>query len=569
MPQSDGGYVSLGGGPNSIYNSTTEPHSGSKSVMETVKRVIGTAIGAQDKHGLLERESAGGPQPYIVSARDRDKTGKAANARMPSAPAHTAEEARLLGAMPVDPMDDIELRSVQLQYPNQRGSIVGSCDLRRVPTDKGDILVAVQGDTTKPAIVTYHDLGLNYASSFAGFFNFPTMRALLDNFCVYHVNAPGQEEGAPTFPEDYVYPTFDELGAQLLFVMTHFNLKSIIGLGVGAGANILARFALANPDKVGALCLINCSSTAAGWIEWGYQLLNTRNLRTKGMTQGVLDYLMWHHFGRNPEERNLDLVQLYKSNFERSINPVNLAMLIDAYIKRTDLNIARTPSGSPQTVAAPSLKMPVLNITGALSPHIDDTVTFNGRLIPEKTNWMKISDCGLVLEEQPGKLAEAFRLFLQGEGYAPTFSPHAKYHTTTATAAAAAAATAASAINCNNPNNNNNNDTVSCNRHNQEFDKLNGNVLQSAIAAAAAAGGGSGGSGGGGGGGGGSDGISDQQIGSAGNGITATANITSTGSACIGGSATSAAIYESSAALRAKNGAIRITENPLPENGAC
>uniref|UniRef100_A0A182ITH9 Uncharacterized protein n=1 Tax=Anopheles atroparvus TaxID=41427 RepID=A0A182ITH9_ANOAO len=446
MPQSDGGYVSLGGGgPNTaIYNSTTEPQSGPKSVMETVKRVIGTAIGAQDKHALLERTGGGGAQPYIVSAstnsRDRDKTGKATNARMPSAPAHTAEEARLLGvasrrvpvktdsirfdplysacrAMPVDPMDDIELRSVQLQYPNQRGSIVGSCDLRRVPTDKGDILVAVQGDSTKPAIVTYHDLGLNYASSFAGFFNFPTMRSLLDNFCVYHVNAPGQEEGAPTFPEDYVYPTFDELASQLLFVMTHFNLKSIIGFGIGAGANILARFALANPDKVGALCLINCSSTAAGWIEWGYQLLNTRNLRTKGMTQGVLEYLMWHHFGRNPEERNLDLVQLYKSNFERSINPVNLAMLIDAYIKRTDLNIARTPSGSPQTAAAPSLKMPVLNITGALSPHIDDTVTFNGRLIPEKTNWMKISDCGLVLEEQPGKLAEAFRLFLQGEGY--------------------------------------------------------------------------------------------------------------------------------------------------------
>ncbi|XP_065077356.1 protein NDRG3 isoform X2 [Ochlerotatus camptorhynchus] len=424
MPQSDGGYVSLmGGGPQSVYNSTTEPQSASKSVMETVKRVIGTAIGAQDKHSLLERDSTG-MQPYIISSRDRDKTGKAANVRMPSAPAHTAEEARLLGAMPVDPMDDIELRSVQLQYPNQRGSIVGQCDLRRVPTDKGDILVAVQGDTTKPGIVTYHDLGLNYASSFAGFFNFPSMRALLDNFCVYHVNAPGQEEGAPTFPEDYVYPTFDELASQLLFVMSHFNLKSIIGLGVGAGANILARFALAHPDKVGALCLINCSSTAAGWIEWGYQLLNSRNLRTKGMTQSVMDYLMWHHFGRNPEERNLDLVQLYKSNFERSINPVNLAMFIDSYIKRTDLNIARTPSGTPQTAA--SLKMPVLNITGALSPHIDDTVTFNGRLAPEKTNWMKISDCGLVLEEQPGKLAEAFRLFLQGEGYVSRKLPAAE-----------------------------------------------------------------------------------------------------------------------------------------------
>uniref|UniRef100_A0A182PD27 Uncharacterized protein n=1 Tax=Anopheles epiroticus TaxID=199890 RepID=A0A182PD27_9DIPT len=71
MPQSDGGYVSLGGGgPNTaIYNSTTEPQSGSKSVMETVKRVIGTAIGAQDKHALLERNGTGAHQPYIVSAR--------------------------------------------------------------------------------------------------------------------------------------------------------------------------------------------------------------------------------------------------------------------------------------------------------------------------------------------------------------------------------------------------------------------------------------------------------------------------------------------------------------------
>lgn len=35
--------------------------------------------------------------------------------------------------------------------------------------------------------------------------------------------------------------------------------------------------------------------------------------------------------------------------------------------------------------------MPVLNITGSLSPHIEDTVTFNGRLEPTKTNWMKVA----------------------------------------------------------------------------------------------------------------------------------------------------------------------------------
>lgn len=40
---------------------------------------------------------------------------------------------------------------------------------------------------------------------------------------------------------------------------------------------------------------------------------------------------------------------------------------------------------------ATTLKIPVLNITGSLSPHIDDTVTLNGRLEPTKTNWMKVS----------------------------------------------------------------------------------------------------------------------------------------------------------------------------------
>ncbi|CAB0028185.1 unnamed protein product [Trichogramma brassicae] len=33
---------------------------------------------------------------------------------------------------------------------------------------------------------------------------------------------------------------------------------------------------------------------------------------------------------------------------------------------------------------------------------------------------LQISDCGMVLEEQPGKVSEAFRLFLQGEGYVKT-----------------------------------------------------------------------------------------------------------------------------------------------------
>uniref|UniRef100_A0A0K8UHB2 Protein NDRG3 n=1 Tax=Bactrocera latifrons TaxID=174628 RepID=A0A0K8UHB2_BACLA len=433
MPQSEGGYTALDsagtngqdGSGGAIYQSTTEP-TGPHSVFESMKRAIGQVVGttngsSQDTDDLLT--TTNGRQATIVGSRDRDKIGKPVNTKMPSAPTHTAEEARLLGTMPVDPMDDIELRSVWLQFPYTRGSTLQACEQRLVPTDKGDIHVSVQGDTTKPAILTYHDLGLNYATSFAGFFNFPPLRSLLENFCVYHVTAPGQEEGAPTLPEDYVYPTMDELAAQLVFVMSHFGLKSVIGFGVGAGANILARFAHNHPDKVGALVLINCVSTQSGWIEWGYQSFNTRFLRTKGMTQSVIDYLMWHHLGRNPEERNYDMVQMFKQHFERGVNPTNLAMFINSYIHRNDLNITRTPPGTPGTQPSScTLKMPVINITGALSPHVDDTVTFNGRLDPTNSSWMKISDCAMVMEEQPAKLAEAFRLFLQGEGYATPLS---------------------------------------------------------------------------------------------------------------------------------------------------
>ncbi|XP_029164982.1 protein NDRG3 isoform X2 [Nylanderia fulva] len=409
-------YRSLGDLGEDVYKSTTivdQTQTTGQSVLESVKKAFSFAspkVEIRKKDPLIEDHR----ENISIVSRERN--------RMPTAA--TAEESALLGTMPSDSMDDIELKNIQLQFPALRylSRDDGSVREERVETDKGSLLIAVQGNRAKPAILTYHDLGLNYISSFQAFFNYIDMRVLLENFCVYHVNAPGQEEGAPTLAEDYTYPSMEELAEQLLFVLGHFGIKSVIGFGVGAGANILSRFALAHPEKVNALCLINCVSTQAGWIEWGYQKLNVRHLRSQGMTQGVLDYLMWHHFGRGTEERNHDLVQVYKNYFERRVNPTNLALFIDSYVRRTDLNITRELDPTRKKEGL-TLSVPVINITGALSPHVDDTVTLNGRLDPTNSSWMKISDCGMVLEEQPGKVSEAFRLFLQGEGYVAPLSP--------------------------------------------------------------------------------------------------------------------------------------------------
>lgn len=84
------------------------------------------------------------------------------------------------------------------------------------------------------------------------------------------------------------------------------------------------------------------------------------------------------------------MVQVYKSYFERNVNPTNLALFIDSYVRRTDLNIQRELDPSKRKDAH-TLQMPVINITGSLSPHMDDTVTFNGRLDPTNSSWMKVN----------------------------------------------------------------------------------------------------------------------------------------------------------------------------------
>lgn len=90
------------------------------------------------------------------------------------------------------------------------------------------------------------------------------------------------------------------------------------------------------------------------------------------------------------EERNHDLVQVYKNYFERRVNPTNLALFIDSYVQRTDLNITRELDPTRKKEGL-TLDVPVMNITGALSPHVDDTVTLNGRLDPTNSSWMKVT----------------------------------------------------------------------------------------------------------------------------------------------------------------------------------
>jgi len=311
-----------------------------------------------------------------------------------------------------------------------------------IQTTRGKILVARQGDQKKPAIVTYHDLGLNYLSNFQTFFNSGAMQTVKENFCIYHVTAPGQESGAEDLPDGYEYPTMEELSDQVEYVCHYYGIPHFVAFGVGLGANVLVRFAHRRPTMVDGLILINCSSQTAGWVEWMYHKVNIKNLKkhilntannstgsmrsiTPPLPETVVDYLIWYHLGRpDSEGRTIEaatIASVYKQYFNShsETNAKNLSLLIQSYMQRTDLGLAReiAANGKAMLGSTRTLKMPVLNMTGDYSPHIESTVTFNGRLQPNKCTWMKIQDAGMILEEQPGKVSEAVKLFLQGLGH--------------------------------------------------------------------------------------------------------------------------------------------------------
>jgi len=58
-------------------------------------------------------------------------------------------------------------------------------------------------------------------------------------------------------------------------------------------------------------------------------------------------------------------------------------------MNRTDLGLAREIAANGKAIlgSTRTLKMPVLNMTGDYSPHVEGTVAFNGRLQPHKCTW--------------------------------------------------------------------------------------------------------------------------------------------------------------------------------------
>ncbi|GAB5582327.1 protein NDRG4 isoform X3 [Prionailurus iriomotensis] len=259
-----------------------------------------------------------------------------------------------------------------------------------IETPYGLLHVVIRGSPkgNRPAILTYHDVGLNHKLCFNTFFNFEDMQEITKHFVVCHVDAPGQQVGASQFPQGYQFPSMEQLAAMLPSVVQHFGFKYVIGIGVGAGAYVLAKFALIFPDLVEGLVLMNIDPNGKGWIDWA----------------ATKEELV----------SNTELVQSYRQQIGNVVNQANLQLFWNMYNSRRDLDINR-----PGTVPnAKTLRCPVMLVVGDNAPAEDGVVECNSKLDPTTTTFLKMADSGgLPQVTQPGKLTEAFKYFLQGMGY--------------------------------------------------------------------------------------------------------------------------------------------------------
>ena len=113
-------------------------------------------------------------------------------------------------------------------------------------------------------ILTLHDLGSSHLS-LQDFFSLPCLAALTSTSLLLHISLPGQQPEAPDCPTTARYPSMQEMSEAVLGILDILNLTEVVILGVGAGANIAARFAMNHPGRVQGMLLVDCKHAVASF----------------------------------------------------------------------------------------------------------------------------------------------------------------------------------------------------------------------------------------------------------------------------------------------------------------
>ncbi|XP_043651590.1 exocyst complex component 4 isoform X6 [Drosophila teissieri] len=233
------------------------------------------------------------------------------------------------------------------------------------------------------------------------------MTEIKERSCFIHVDVPGHADNSEALVDGFPFPSLQSLGEDLVTVLDYLHVKYVIGLGEGAGANVLARFGLAHPSRVLGLILINATGSAASVL----QSFKNKFISWKSdeVAQSAESFLMYHKFGHvmeqivgeNPDKEKI--VAEYQKRLHRSLNSKNIGLYVKAFMNRKDLTLK-------------GCKVDVILITGMLSPYASMVEKLHRDVEKERVTILKIERAGDVLADAPGKVAQSILLFCKGQG---------------------------------------------------------------------------------------------------------------------------------------------------------
>ncbi|CAJ0955154.1 unnamed protein product, partial [Mesorhabditis belari] len=256
-------------------------------------------------------------------------------------------------------------------------------------THCGVLHVYVQGNLEeragKTVILTVHDIGTNH-KSFIRFCNHPSMADVKAKTIFLHVCVPGQEDHSAEFVGDF--PTLTQIGEDLLCVLEKLDVKSCIGFGEGAGANIIARFAMEYPNRIMAIILVHCTSTTAGILEYCKdKIMNVR------LENGVMFYIAIQFY-----------IEIFR--FHSPLQDGDKKYLL-AFSKRSD--ISSLLGTKLDTVDA-------LLVSGGNRPHLGSVYSTHKIMNKKKTTLLIVDNVCDVMTEAPDNLARSLILLCKGCG---------------------------------------------------------------------------------------------------------------------------------------------------------
>jgi pimeloyl-ACP methyl ester carboxylesterase len=262
--------------------------------------------------------------------------------------------------------------------------------------------------------MTVQDLGCD-PEMFMEFTDHPRMIPIRDRTVWLHVTAPGQGRDVPDLPADYVYPKMRVIGEDLVTVLDTLNVKQVVCFGEGAGANILARFAMKHITRVLGIVMLHSTGTAARMYESIKEKSIKWNLGDMSDNPTAESYLIMHRFGSrfsktDSKEDSRALVESFQEVLRTKTNIRNLKKFLESYLKRTGI-----------ADSIKNLKCPVLLMTGQYSLFYETTRALHQAIVKScddksKVDFIEVAGVANVLEEKPDKLAECFQYFLQGLG---------------------------------------------------------------------------------------------------------------------------------------------------------